>query len=296
MKYIVGIDSGGTKSELVAYSLDHNPILSKIGGFGNPAVSLDKTINNLISLIYECVNELGRDNCVLIAIGMAGVETGNCAELIKKYLQGAFGVNTLIMNDGEMACKAYFGSQDGILTISGTGSSCYVQKDGKGEMLGGWGHVLGDEGSGYHTVLQVFKNIIYMLDRNIPFDNLSMKILESTGGCSRSDIMNFIYNNDKNKIAGLFPLIAHSAQDGDPYSAMLIENAGRYLAELTELAYKKKNFKGSVKLGLKGGVFHNGSLRSTYIEEVQKRLNCFDLIGEDISTTRAVIYLNKSIE
>lgn len=296
MKYLIGIDAGGTKSELIAYDLDCNPIFTMIGGFGNPAVDLDKTINNIISLIYECVNELGKEKCQLIAIGMAAVETGNYAELIKKYIEGAFVVESVIMNDAEMACKAYFGNEDGILVISGTGSSCYVQKDGRGEMVGGWSHILGDEGSGYHTVIQVFKKIIYDYDRNLPHDNLSKALLKATGGSTRSDIMDFIYNNHKDKIAALFPIIADYAKNKDPYASLLLENAGKYLAELTIAAYKKKNFKGNVKIGLKGGVFYNSdNIISSYMEEVQKRLNYFEIINKDISATKAVckIYNDK---
>ena len=294
MKYLIGIDAGGTKSELIAYDLNYNPIVNIMGGTGNPSINLDKTVNNIISLIYDCVNELGRENCLFIAIGMAGVETGNYVELIKKYVEGAYVIDTVVMNDAEMACKAYFGNKDGILAISGTGSSCFAQKDGKGEMVGGWGHILGDEGSGYHTVMQVFKNIIYKFDRNIPLDNLSKAMIEIIGGSARSDIMNFIYNNEKNKIAALFPIIVDYAREGEPYAIMLLENAGKYLAELTEAAYKKKNFKGPAKIGLKGGVFHNScSMLSTYMGEIQKRLSSFDIIEEDISTTKAVCNIFK---
>lgn len=296
MKYLIGIDAGGTKSELIAYDLNDTPIFTAMGGFGNPAVNLEKTLNNIISLIYDCTNELGRESCQLIAIGMAGVETGNYAELIKKYVEGAFVINTIVLNDAEMACKAYFGNGDGILVISGTGSSSYVQRDKKGEMVGGWGHILGDEGSGYHTVMQVFKNIVYKYDRNLPFDNLSKAIIEIIGGLTRSDIMSFIYNSEKNKIAALFPLIVDYAKEGEPYAIMLLENAGRYLAEITEVAYKKKNFKGPAKIGLKGGVFHNSlSVLSAYMNEIQKRLSHFDIIEEDISTTKAVCNIYKDI-
>jgi len=149
MKYLIGIDAGGTKSELVAYDLRGSIVFEKIGGAGNPAVNLENTVNNIISLIGDCTEELGKEECLLISIGMASVETGNYAELIKKYVEGAFGIETVVLNDAEMACMAYFGSDDGILAIAGTGSSCYVQKNGKGEMVGGWGHILGDEGSGY---------------------------------------------------------------------------------------------------------------------------------------------------
>jgi len=294
MKYLIGIDSGGTKSELTAYDLNDAPIFNLIGGFGNPAVNLDKTVNNLISLIYDCVNELGREECQFIAVGMAGVETGNYAELIKKYVEGAFVIKTIVLNDAEMACKAYFGDKDGILAISGTGSSCFAQKDGAGEMVGGWGHILGDEGSGYHTVLNVIKNIVYKYDRALPFDDLSKAVMEEIGGSTRSDIINFIYNNEKNKIAALFPIISDYAEKGDAYATMLLENAGKYLAELTSVAYKKKNFKGTAKIGLKGGVFHNSSIMlSAFKDEIKKRLDSYDIIEEDISTTKAVCNIFK---
>jgi len=294
MKYLIGIDAGGTKSELLAYDLNGSPILNLVGGAGNPAVNLEKTVNNLISLIYDCIIELGRENCQLIAIGMAGVETGNCADLIKKYVEGAFENKAIVLNDAEMACKAYFGNMDGILVISGTGSSCFYQKKGEGQMVGGWGHILGDEGSGYHTVLEVFKNIAYKYDRSLPFEELSKAVLKEIGGSSRSDIMDFIYNNEKDKIAALFPIIADYGEKEDPYAQMLLMKAGRYLAELTEVAYKKAGFKGPVKIGLKGGIFYNSSIMlSAYKDELLSKLSSCQIIEEDISTTKAVCNIYK---
>lgn len=294
MNYLIGIDAGGTKSELVAYDLNGNVLCCKIGGFGNPAVNLDKTVNNIIALIGDCASELGKEELNFIAIGMAAVETGNYAELIKKYVESTYGVKTFVLNDAEMACKAYFGDKDGILAIAGTGSSCYVQKNGQGEMVGGWSHILGDEGSGYHTVVNAFRNIVYRIDKNLPFDTLSKKILTKIGGTSRSEIMDFIYNNEKNTIASLFPIIVECSMEGDPYAVTLLENAGRHLAELTCMAYKKKSYMGRVSIGIKGGVFHNNCcVLSTYINELQKNLDNFDLISENISATRAVLNIYK---
>lgn len=294
MNYLIGIDAGGTKSELIAYDLNDNVIFNKIGGFGNPAVNLDKTVNNIISLIGDCINELGREECLFISIGMAGAETGNYADLIKKYVKSTYGIDTVVLNDAEMACKAYFGNRDGILAIAGTGSSCYVQKSGQGEMVGGWGHIIGDEGSGYHTVMEVIKNIVCRIDRNIPFDKLSKKILSKVGGTSRSDIMDFVYNNEKSTISSLFPVIVESSMEGDPYAVSVLENAGKILANLTFMAYNKKEFKGKIVIGLKGGVFHNSCcVISSYMNELQKHLNSFDIIGEDISSTKAVLSIYK---
>ncbi len=293
MKYLIGIDAGGTKSELVAYDLSSSIVFEKIGGAGNPAVNLENTVNNIISLIGDCTEELGKEECLLISIGMASVETGNYAELIKKYVERAFGIETVVLNDAEMACVAYFGNDDGILAIAGTGSSCYVQKSGQGEMVGGWGHILGDEGSGYHIVMEAFKNIVYRIDRNMEFDDLSEKLLKKIGGSSRSEIMEFIYGNEKSAIAALFPIIARGAADGDLHSAAILDKEGKELAELTLTAYGKKGFSGHVTVGIKGGVFHNSALlKQTYINELEKHLKSFNIIEENISATKAVLYLN----
>lgn len=291
MKYLIGIDAGGSKSELKTYDLSGR-ILSEIaGGAGNPAINLENTIHNVVSLINKCTSKLGKE-CMLISIGMASVETGNYAELIKKYVEDSCKIETLVFNDGEMACKAYFQEDDGILAIAGTGSSCYVQKNGQGEMVGGWGHILGDEGSGYHIVIELFKEIIYNIDKNIELDNLSVRALRKIGGSSRSEIMNFIYNNEKDTIAALFPIIAHCGENGDNHAETLLNTAGKSLAELTSTAYKKMRFKGHITIGIKGGVFHNSIvIRKSYINELKKQLKSFSIIEKDISATRAVLHL-----
>lgn len=296
MDYIIGIDSGGTKSELVAYDLDCNKIYTKIGGFGNPAVNLDKTINNIISLIDESIEELGKDNCKMISIGMAAVETGNYAQLVKNYVEKAFDIETAVLNDAEMACKAYFGNSDGILTIAGTGSSSFYQKHGKGEMVGGWSHILGDEGSGYHTVIEVFKHITQNIDNGIAQDALSTDLLRKIGGNSRSDIMNFIYNNEKNIIASLFPTIVEHSIKNDEFAILILEQAGKLLSDLTQTAYKKANYKKRIKIGIKGGVFFNSNIVfDTYKKELDKKIENYDFISEDISATKAVCNIFKKI-
>jgi len=299
MSYLIGIDSGGTKSEIIAYDLNCNPIYKNIGGFGNPAVNLNETISNISSLIDVCLNELGRCECLLIGIGMAAVETGNYIGVIQNYIRSTFNIDSIVLNDAEMTCKAYLGNCDGILAVAGTGSSCFVQKGGTGEMVGGWSHILGDEGSGYHTVIEAFKRIIYMFDRKIPFDDLSNVLLNKIGGKSRSIIMGFIYNSQKNKIASLFPVIVDLSKKGDKNAISLLENAGKYLADTTIASYGKKDFNAEITIGLKGGVFYNSShVLSTYKNEINKYINDYVLIEEDISATKGVcnIYQDKKLK
>lgn len=294
MKYLIGIDSGGTKSEIVAYDLEGNSIYKNIGGFGNPAVNFDETISNVCTLIDSCLEELGRGECLLVGIGMAAVETGNYVEVIQNYINNKFRVNTIVLNDAEMTCKAYLGNKDGILVVSGTGSSCYVQKNGIGEMVGGWSHILGDEGSGYHTVIEAFKKIVYMYDRQIAFDSLSDALLEKIGGKTRSHIMDYIYTNEKNTIASLFKTIVNFSNNNNSDAIKILENAGKHLAEVTCVSYDMKKFDKEIIIGLKGGVFYNSNhVLSSFKNEINKKISNYSLIEKDISATKGVVYIYK---
>lgn len=295
MEYIIGIDAGATKSELIAYDLNCNPIYKNIGGYGNPSVSIDATIENITRLIEKTLVDLQKDKCVFMAIGMSGVESGNFHETIKKYIDERFCIENVLLNDVVMAAKAYLGNEDGILTIAGTGSSTYCQKENTGEMVGGWGHVLGDEGSGYYTVVQAFKRVAYKIDNNMELDNLSKELMDKIQAKNASDLKGFIYGNEKVVIASLFSIVANEAKKGDKAAIMLLEDAGRHLAQETITGYKKFNYKDKVKIGIKGGVFHNSDIvYSTYEKELRDNIDDFIIIKEDIPVTNAVCHIYKS--
>lgn len=289
MEYLIGIDAGATKSELVAYDLDFNPIYKSLGGYGNPSVNYEITIKNLTALIDKCQEELSLNKCIFIAAGIAGVDKGNTKELIGEYFYNRYAVKNVILNDVAMAAKAYFGEDDGILIIAGTGSSCFVQKDNLGQVVGGWGHLLGDEGSGYHTVIEGFKRITYQIDNDIPLDNLSRGLMDEIKKLGYPDIKSFIYGNEKKDIASLFPVITRLARSRDKEAIKLLEGAGKYLANLTITAYNRFNFDGTITIALKGGVFYNSEdVVSSYVRTVSKHIEDFKLLKKDISVTKAV--------
>lgn len=295
MKYLIGIESGGTKSELIAYDLDYNQIYSSLGGYGNPSVNLDTTLVNINRLIDKCIKELKNNKCIFIAIGMSGVEAGNYKNVIKDYIYNTYSIDNIILNDAEMTAKAYFGNDDGIIAIAGTGASVYLQKDNVGKILGGWGHILGDKGSGYHTVIEAFNRITIQIDNDMAFDNLSIKLLEEIDASNATDIKGFIYGNQKNTIASLFPIIVELSEQGDKIAIELLQNAGKYLAEATIFANKKFGVDCKVVIGLKGGVFHNsGVVLSSYESVVKEHIkDCF-FNKEDIPVARAVCNIYKT--
>lgn len=289
MEYLIGIDSGGTKSELVAYDLDYRPIYKTTGSYGNPSVNLEETIVNLTNIINQCLSDLPSKKCIFILLGISGVETGNYADIIEEHINNTFSIDNIVLNDATLAGKAYLGSNDGILAIAGTGTSCFVQKDNKGELVGGWGHLLGDEGSGYHTVIQAFRRLIFQIDNNLKLDELSLKLMMEIQATDPAGIKKFIYSKSKKEIAALFIIVSKLADEGNIHAMKLLKDAGEHLALGTITAYNKFEFNNNIKIGVKGGVFHNSEIvKLSYINRISQYISNFKLIWEDISSTKAI--------
>ncbi len=303
MEYIIGIESGGTKSQLAAYDLEENLIFENDGGYGNPSVDAEQTIYNISKLIESCLESLKDHKCRFLAVGMAGAETGDFKNILHNHINDKFMLDNIILNDAEMTAKAYLKNEDGIIAIAGTGASIYVQKNNEGKVVGGWGHILGDKGSGYHTAIEALKRIAAQIDNGLELDELSTEIIKKMCDSLPSSqkeiteivpkvIKKFVYDNPKKTVASLFPVIVHLSDKGNDVAVKLLEDAGRYLAETTVSAIKEFNSDEVIKIGLNGGVFHNSNVvLESYKKEVSRySTNCL-FINKDIMVTEAVFNL-----
>ncbi len=86
-----------------------------------------------------------------ICLGMAGVDRARDAEIIRGILRRiGHRAQVIVVNDALIALEAGVPGMPGTVVIAGTGSIAYGRNaEGRGARAGGWGYVLGDEGSGY---------------------------------------------------------------------------------------------------------------------------------------------------
>ena len=159
----IGIDGGGTKTKGVLYK-DHEIVDEYIGEMGNPIVNFEFAVSNVVQVIEHLLlnNNLQYSDIHCISIGMAGAGT------VVEKLTDAFSKKILcrfvVDSDLKMSHIATFKNNDGNLFISGTGSSLLSRKDREFIQKGGWGHILGDEGSGYWIGKQILKTYVDYLD------------------------------------------------------------------------------------------------------------------------------------
>ena len=148
-----------------------------------------------------------------VYLGIAGSEVGENAKIISDKIKNELKIDSVVMNDAEIALKAMLKGKDGILTIAGTGSIAFGINKNITSKCGGWGNLLGDEGSGYRISIDAIKRMIFEEEHSIPQSELTKKIMDKLEIKSVDEITKFVYSSTKDDIASLAPIVARLGED-----------------------------------------------------------------------------------
>lgn len=293
MEYIIGVDGGGTKTETVAYDLNGEVLSTSLTGFGNVLNNKEEALNNIKTGIKNIFDKLGKENLKGIYLGLAGSEVADNAKVIHDEIKNEFGIENVVMNDGELALKATLKGEDGILTIAGTGSIAFGINGTKQAKAGGWGHLLGDDGSAYKIAIEALKNMIYENDFSLPLSDLSVALLKEIGAKEVDDIVGFVYSKTKDEVASITKVVSNFAENGNEIALKIMQKEGLELAKATENVYKKLNFD-KCSIGLVGGVIKKSKVvRETFESYLKERINVVEFIDEDVSPAKGAYYIYK---
>ncbi|WP_372632459.1 BadF/BadG/BcrA/BcrD ATPase family protein [Cohnella sp.] len=262
MEYVIGIDGGGTKSLLHMADGDGNPILELSGGplnlnaTGKQAVEVE-----LKKLLFRAADNSGMllTDCRAFCLGAAGADRSGEREIFESILRG-LGVRGAIevTNDAENALAAGSGSREGVVVIAGTGSLAFG-RDGYGNVCrsGGWGHLVGDEGSGYAIASRAVAASLRSFDDREPYTELLPRLMEETGINSPEQFIPFIYRQEgKRHIAALARVVNEAFLAGDRKAEFILIEAADELALMARTVIGKLRFDSSrIPLVCSGGVF-----------------------------------------
>ena len=263
-KFIIGIDGGGTKTHAVFIALNGKILGQTTVGASNFQQAGQSGIQTVCRQILDQVkkNGLSEDGIRRWVLGLAGAGRPADKAAVKEAVEElGFKNRVTVESDAYIALMGAFVGESGIILISGTGSICYgLNTNGKMARAGGWGYLLGDEGSGYFIGNQAVIAALKDLDGRGKKTALRQKF-ESLFGISTIDLLvPKIYKGDlqKEDIAGLAPMVFQAAAEDDSVALEIIERAGRELGKMAVAVTRQLEIVGeTIRIAPIGSVLEN---------------------------------------
>ncbi|YBV93940.1 N-acetylglucosamine kinase (plasmid) [Phyllobacteriaceae bacterium JZ32] len=230
---LVGIDIGGTKTQLVAEE-GSNTIFNRIvrtdswRGRSDDEADADA----LVALLAAASH--GKRPTVTV-IGAHGCDSDEDRFALQAMLGRRLPGKVLVLNDSELLLLAA-GKAKGISVISGTGSIA-VSRDAQRRMLavGGWGWYLGDDGSASGLVREAARAVRAAIDNGDGIDPLGRALMQALAISSPIELGRALAQIGSAAGIGRFaPLVFEAADAGSLLARKVIAQAGRSLARLAE--------------------------------------------------------------
>ena len=235
---VLGIDGGATKT--VAALADARTGAERGRGEGGPsniqAVGVTSALHELNAAVVGAFKSAGLPRAPVAAatLGLAGVDRAEGSDVILGWadiVQLAKKVS--VANDATLLFAAGTPDGWGLAVIAGTGSIAFtLDAQGRDSRAGGWGYLLGDEGSAFRLGLLGLRAACRAADHVGEPTALLPALLKELGSQDPREFIPAVYRGkwDKAAIAALAPLVLATAAAGDAIATGIFEQETHELA------------------------------------------------------------------
>jgi N-acetylglucosamine kinase-like BadF-type ATPase len=271
---LIGIDGGGSKT-LVAAADSTGQVTAITRGRATSPLERNDWAGALAEQVRGFADRAG-----LLAVGAALPAYGEVAEVSaaqERVIGELFGaVPQRVLNDVDAAHIGAFVGAPGILILAGTGSMAWARDEaGISYRTGGWGEIVGDEGSGYWIGRLVLGAVSKAIDGrggttglvagvfNLLGLDLSDKVNQLEGWAAR-------LSEPRTQIASLALVALNLAEHGDIVARAIAERAADELAwHLRTL--ERKLSASAMAWSYAGGLFQSAVLREAVVERIGRQ-------------------------
>ncbi|HET7153014.1 MAG TPA: BadF/BadG/BcrA/BcrD ATPase family protein [Candidatus Kapabacteria bacterium] len=284
--YLVGIDGGGTHTRIRIADANGKAVIERSVPYTSKffLLGFDEAAKRITKLIIESAKKkkLPLDVIRGVCVGLAGNGRQSDQDRFRKYLQQSFagaGIKPRTLrleSDATIALEGLLAGSSGVVLICGTGAIA-IGKTKKGEVVrvGGWGRIIGDEGSGYWIGVQALNAIARSLDGRAGKTMLTKAVFDEFTFLKKREpreLRSAIYMG-KLAIEKVAPLVSRCAARGDAAAKKILAHAAEELCD--QLGAMHRNFfshEKNVRLVLHGSVLDRSSVGPMLKVLLAKRL------------------------
>ncbi|KAL2725081.1 N-acetyl-D-glucosamine kinase isoform X2 [Vespula squamosa] len=303
---IGGIEGGGTYSTLVILNRKGEKLIEVNGPDTNHWVlGMEETASRISAMIEHGKELLNIPKTV--PLDCVGLSLSGCEEETTNEL-----LTSILLKEYPNAAKDYCVSSDtlgslrtglengGIVLIAGTGSNALlINPDGKTHGCGGWGYMMGDEGSAYwiaHRACKyVFDDIDDLVKSPHPISYIWPAMRDFFEVKDRAGMLPHLYSNfDKSKFSMFAKEIAVGCEKEDPLCLAIFEETGRLLARhIVALSKKAHNdlklCHGGLQIICVGSVWKSWKfMKEGFMDEIHSGLVVDELSLLNLTATSAL--------
>jgi N-acetylglucosamine kinase-like BadF-type ATPase len=238
MRYILGFDGGGTKTECVLMNSDHQILTRTYAGPSNPSrIGVEAATRAVEEAAGFALKEAGLERSVIVAIGagLAGTAKPEMKQRMTVALQNSFpGAAITVLTDLDAALAAT-GEGPAIVLIAGTGSAA-IGRNAQGETYraGGYGPASSDEGSAYDIGRRAILAAIETHKKTGADSVLGRQILAQLRCTEWPVVQHRAQTMPDDIFPPLFPVVAAAADSGDATAREILRHAAAQLASLVD--------------------------------------------------------------
>ncbi|WEV38185.1 N-acetylglucosamine kinase [Lactobacillus sp. ESL0680] len=265
LTYQIGVDAGGTHTTAIAYDMQGQELERAEAGAGQVNTDYDNAIINISDAINHLLNQIDGD-CQRILCGIAGLSViGNAPQVAAAISSKVGNLPTRAITDSLLALYNGLEGADGGLVIAGTGSVFNGLQNGHIITTGGYGSLLGDEGSGYAIALSALKAALLSWDKRednalITMFNRIFAVDNIVDGTAK------FYQMTNPEVASMAVEVAKLADQGDVNATAIIKEQAELLARDIIIGMDRYDNPKPMKVALTGSVLANNSMLRGFLE------------------------------
>jgi N-acetylglucosamine kinase-like BadF-type ATPase len=290
---LLGVDGGGTSTVALLSREDGVPIGKGVAGPSNAKAVGNPAARQALEAAFRAAFASAGIDVLPVAVaclGLAGFDRPDDKKLLGEWAEaGHWAERLLFVNDGDLVVAAGTLEGWGVGVIAGTGSIAVARApDGRKARAGGWGHLIGDEGSAYGTVLAALRKVARRADGREPPalqpDPLTARLCAALGVSCPEQIVSTLYapEFDRSKIAALAPAVLAAAELDPAVADDLLRPAGSELALMAIAAAGALGWRsGPVPLAMAGGFLLSSKIIRQSLED-DLRIHGFEPVSAPV--------------
>ena len=234
MRHFLGIDGGGSKTTALLSDEQGNILGAGLAGpTSGHFVGHEAVVNHLWAAAGQALDASRFDGILdLIFVGAPAVYQDTAQEALSNLVSHKA---LHCEGDDRTAFIGALGGAHGVVVLAGTGSFAHgVNTAGVSLSVGGWGTLLGDEGSAHAIALAALKAVTRAAEGRGPETSLTHVVRERFRITRIRELTRVVYRPDftREQMASLAPLVSEAARQGDRVALRILEGAGDDLGEL----------------------------------------------------------------